>query len=156
MTTKKLEEKKTYFANLRAKRKLAKEATEKMGDFEKQEIEAIQNQLQKISPIGYMFCKMQLNKLWWDGLPGIDCKTFDGRKQNGFIVKKWEKSQLTWCTWIVAKGKDGEDEDKTMYPKEYKLFHRHQVEPIGQEKVEPKQEEIKSVCVKSQEFNFAR
>ena len=67
----------------------------------------------------------------FDGFPYIDCKTYKNWQENGFIVKKGEKSKIDGITWIAPKGKDGEEEDgKGLYPKRYRLFHRSQVEAL--------------------------
>jgi len=82
----------------------------------------------------YMFVKMQMNALGLDGIPYVDAKTFMGWKENGFMVRKGEKSQIDGLTWIAVNGKEIEpaegDEEKHGFvmPKCYHLFHRSQVE----------------------------
>ena len=83
----------------------------------------------------YMFVKLQMNALNLDGIPYVDAKTFMGWKENGFMVRKGEKSQIDGLTWIAVNGKEteapaeGEDEKHGfVMPKCYHLFHRTQVE----------------------------
>jgi hypothetical protein len=79
-----------------------------------------------MSATGYMFCKMQMNTLWFEWLPGLDCKTFKGWKDCGFKVKKGQKSRMFGITWVPYDDKDWEK--GWMYPKVYHLFHTSQVE----------------------------
>ena len=83
----------------------------------------------------YMFVKLQMNALGLDGIPYVDTKTFLGWKENGFMVRKGEKSQIDGLTWIAVNGKEAEapaegDDEKHGFvmPKCYHLFHRSQVE----------------------------
>ena len=67
----------------------------------------------------------------FDGIPYLDCKTFMGWKERGFIVRKGEKSLIAGITWVSVEGKEGEPDDNGFkFPKEYHLFHRSQVEAI--------------------------
>jgi len=91
----------------------------------------------KISVFGYLFVKMQMNKLGLEGTPYIDCKTFIGWKESGFMVRKGERSQIKGITWISAGSRnevvmtDAETgADSYLFPKEYHLFHRSQVEEL--------------------------
>ena len=94
------------------------------------EIEAIiQTHGLKISKTGFMFCKLQMDSLGLDGLPYLDCKTFAGWKENGFVVSKGEKSQIDGITWIPVKDKSDKEKEHLL-PKGYHLFHRSQVEAI--------------------------
>jgi len=71
---------------------------------------------------------MSMRKLKYDGVPYVDCKTFNGWKGAGFQVKRGEKSKISGITWI---GNDpDDDDDKSVYPKMYRLFHKSQVEKI--------------------------
>lgn len=85
-----------------------------------------------ISRTGFMVVSMQMSSQNLDGLPYLDAKTYKGWQENGFQVKKGEKSTLGSITWIGVKGKEakpGEDaKDGFVMPKAYKLFHRSQVE----------------------------
>jgi hypothetical protein len=124
------EEKKVYFQGLRDQWKQAKELSLNKA----QEIQAIiENHGLNISITGYTLVQMQMEKLGLDGLPYLDCKTFNGWRENGFIVKKGEHSKISGITWKNASDKvEGNPEKETsfMLACEYKLFHRSQVEPI--------------------------
>ena len=91
-----------------------------------------------ISAIGFMFVSLQMSTQGLGGLPYLDAKTYKGWKQNGFQVKRGAKSTLSGITWINVGGGDdpdiadtkhkGTDDGGYMFPKEYHLFHRSQVE----------------------------
>ena len=83
----------------------------------------------KISKTGFLFCQLQMQDLGLDGLPYLDCKTFKGWKENGFIVDKGQKSNIDGITWITCQKKENK-EQSYMVPKAYYLFHRSQVHPI--------------------------
>ena len=87
-----------------------------------------------ISATGYMLVSMQMKSQGLNGIPYLDAKTFHGWKENGFKVRKGEKSTISGITWIgiATNSKDEEDETKTGYamPKAYHLFHRSQVDAI--------------------------
>jgi len=124
------EEKAAYFKGLREQWKAAKKIAEEDGE----EIRAIiANHGLNISVTGFVLCAQQMAALGLDGVPYLDCKTFKGWKENGFFVKKGERSRITGLTWIRTDGKEerepGEDEDKSghVFPKAYHLFHRSQV-----------------------------
>ena len=122
------EEKKRYYKNLREEWKKAKE----IADVD--EISAIiNNHGLKISVSGYAFVSSQMKALGLDGIPYLDVKTYGGWKENGFRVRKGEKSQLHGLTWVdINKKQDDDPEDNKGYKmaKAYNLFHRSQVEPI--------------------------
>ena len=86
----------------------------------------------QISYYSFYFIYSAMKKLGLDGLPYVDAKTYNGWKKAGFKVKKGEKAKLRGITWVVFKEKDDDEEEETtyMYPKEYKLFHKSQVEEI--------------------------
>ena len=76
---------------------------------------------------------MQAQQL--EGIPYLDARTFQGWKECGFMVRKGEHSTLSGITWIKAttgseSAEPGEEEKGFVFPKEYHLFHRSQVEPI--------------------------
>lgn len=123
------EEKKAYFAELRAKWNHAKE----MSNIERLKIEAIiANHGMNISATGYAFVAEQMAAQSLDGVPYIDAKTFNGWKENGFIVKKGEKSSLSGITWIkISKEEKSGEVDEFSIPKAYHLFHRSQVQPLN-------------------------
>ena len=129
------EEKKEYYKGLRDRWNAAKSYASE------DEIKAIiSNHGLNISIRGYCFVAMQMKELNLDGLPYLDMKTFQGWKENGFIVQKGQKSQVTGLTWITAdkrdngNGDNADNEEKThsfVMPKAYHLFHRTQVQEIS-------------------------
>ncbi len=123
-------EKQVYFKQLRERWTQAKQM---LNDEKISEVQAIiATHGLKISNTGFMFVSLQMRRQGLDGLPYLDAKTYKGWKENGFQVRKGEKSTLSGITWIAAgAGKDFDHEiDKADYvfPKEYHLFHRSQVE----------------------------
>jgi len=132
MGTKKFtkQEKQQYFEKLRLDWQRSKALAEN-----DMEAEALYREagLKGVSYFSFYFVLKQMKALKLKGLPYIDCKTFHGWRQNGFKIKKGEKSKIKGITWImvkedgkVAKNKDEED-IKFMYPKVYHLFHKSQV-----------------------------
>ncbi len=129
------EEKKEYYKRLRDRWNTAKSYASE------DEIKAIiSNYGLNISIRGYCFVAMQMKELGLEGLPYLDMKTFQGWKENGFMVQKGQRSQVTGLTWINADKKDNgngdntENEEKThsfVMPKAYHLFHRTQVQEIS-------------------------
>ena len=126
------EEKKEYFEGLRLDWKRSKALADS-----DMEAEALFREagLEGVSYYGFYFVFKQMKKLGFKGLPYVDCKTFQGWKQNGFKVKKGEKSKIHGITWIKIENKnekkeetDEKDENVRMYPKVYHLFHKIQVE----------------------------
>jgi hypothetical protein len=88
---------------------------------------------------GFYFVYKQMKALKLEGLPYVDSKTFQGWRQNGFKVKKGEKSKIYGITWMAVKrdnkeNKTDEDDIDYMYPKVYHLFHRSQVEEVEAKK----------------------
>lgn len=128
------EEKAAYFKGLRDKWKAAKKIAEEDGN----EFRAIiENHGLKISVTGFILCSQQMKALGLPGIPYLDCKTYLGWKENGYFVRKGEKSQIMGLTWVTAGAKEKDEpsegeEDKADYvfPKAYHLFHRSQVEEI--------------------------
>jgi len=97
-----------------------------------------------ISLYGFAYCKQSMEEQGLEGTPYIDAKTFQGWKQSGFVVKKGEKSKINGLTWVSANAKNDKAKDDNAkddnaetggfkFPKVYRLFHRSQVEPIGEE-----------------------
>jgi len=84
----------------------------------------------KVSMVSVAFIWQQMIDLKLDGCPVIDAKTFQGWSQSGFKVKKGEHAQLHGITWITSKCKNEDENDKFIFPKVYKLFHKSQVQPI--------------------------
>lgn len=130
------EEKQAYLKKLRDQWKQAKTL------LDEEQISAIQAIIKthgmNISAMGFFFVSLQMKRLELDGLPYLDAKTYKGWKDNGFHVKKGEKSQISGITWINVGGGDdpdiadkdhrGTDDGGYMFPKEYHLFHRTQVD----------------------------
>ncbi len=120
------EQKAEYFANLRQEWQAAKQHAVEHQD----EIGAIiQNHGLNISQTGFSLVSAQMSAHGFDGLPYLDVKTFNGWKDNGYKVKKGEKSVLHSLVWIGA-GTDEDDDDGYVFPKMTVLFHRSQVEEI--------------------------
>jgi hypothetical protein len=119
-----------YFKSLRQRWQAAKKISDNGGAAEFQAI--IENHGLNISMTGFILVSQQMKALGMDGLPYLDAKTFRGWKENGFKVRKGEKSNLSGITWIGVKPKNEDDENKTGYamPKAYHLFHRSQVDPV--------------------------
>lgn len=125
------QQKKEYFRQLRAQWNEAKSL------LTLEKIKAIDAIIRthglKISQTGFLFVSIQMKRQKLEGLPYLDAKTFRGWLDNGFRVRKGEKSTLSGITWISIGDKDaeaGDDEeikDGYMLPKEYHLFHRSQV-----------------------------
>lgn len=90
----------------------------------------------KISQTGFMIVSMDMKQQGFDGLPYLDAKTYKGWKDNGFQVRRGEKSTLGSITWVGVGQKEAtpekpEGKSGFMFPKEYKLFHRSQVDAIA-------------------------
>ncbi len=123
------EEKVAYYKGLRERWQAAKN----VGNEDEVKAVMMQHGL-NFSFRSYMYVKIQLNALGLDGIPYVDTKTFLGWKENGFMVRKGEKSQIDGLTWITVGGKevenpeDGEAEKGYAMPKAYHLFHRSQVD----------------------------
>ena len=122
-------EKKEYFKTLREGWKQAKRMLA-LGKLT--EIEAIiANHGMNVSATGFMFVRIQMEQLGYDGLPYLDAKTYKGWIDSGFRVKKGEHSNLNGITWIGASKGEGDNKEDFMFPKQYNLFHRTQVEAIA-------------------------
>ena len=121
------EQKRKYFKGLRDRWNQAKQdlTAEKIC-----EIEAIiKTHGMNISNTGFFFVSLQMKRQGLDGLPYLDAKTFKGWLDNGFRVRKGEKSTLSGITWIgTGKGEDDDDQSGYVFPKQYHLFHRSQVD----------------------------
>ena len=85
----------------------------------------------KLSYTGFYFTLRSMQSQGLEGLPYVDTKTFDGWVTNGFKVSKGQHSTISGITWLEAKNKkEGDDDDGFLFPKEYHLFHRSQVEAV--------------------------
>ena len=125
------QEKSIYLKNLRTRWKEIKQLS--ISEEDNAEMQAIKETGLNFSQWSFMFTKMSMKAQGLEGLPYIDCKTFKGWKENGYKVKKGEKSKADGITWkSVSSKKEGaiEKTDEYMFPKLYKLFHRSQVEEI--------------------------
>ncbi len=124
-----IEDKKVYFTNLRNDWKQSKEDSEK-DEVAKKLFDALKNPA--FSYTGFYHIYRQMKKQKIEGTPYIDSKTFNKWKEEGFRVKKGEKSSLKGITWLrkKKKGSKEEDEEGVLIPKQYSLFHRKQVEEI--------------------------
>jgi len=127
------EQKREYFKRLRLEWKKSKALAE--NDLQ---AEALFREagLKGVSYNGFYFVLKQMQKLKLKGIPYVDCKTFQGWRENGYKVKKGEKSKIYGITWLSfeakkedkdKKEKPEKDEDKVLYPKVYHLFHKTQV-----------------------------
>ena len=123
------QEKQAYFKSLRDRWQSAKKHADNGGKAEFQAI--ITNHGLNVSMTGFILVYSQMKSQGLDGLPYLDAKTFHGWKENGFKVRKGEKSTITGITWIGInkKGEDSEEiENSYAMPKAYHLFHRSQVD----------------------------
>ena len=128
------EEKKEYFKSLRGKWQTIKNAVDAK---ELDKIKAIiaEHGL-NVSPWSYAFTAASMAYHGFDGIPYLDCKTFQGWHERGFQVRKGERSKIKGIVWIGLgnKSEDPEIAEKSesgyMMPKVYYLFHRSQVDPI--------------------------
>lgn len=121
------EQKADYFKSLRDKWQANKDLADKDGDARSQ-YEAMAKE-GGFSYYGFYFCLMSMRANGFEGLPYVDCKTFNKWREAGFMVKKGEKAKIDGVSWVECK-KDKEDEDGYLYPKNYKLFHKSQVQAI--------------------------
>lgn len=121
-------DKKIYFAELRKQRQKAKELAIEMSEDLSAQFTIAKNKVENLSPYGFMFMYSQLEENWLDGIPAIDTMTYKKRIENGYRVKKGEKSKLRWITRKKIDKKD--EEGSYMIPKAYSVFHRSQVEAI--------------------------
>ena len=129
MKTYTTEQKREYFKGLRERWQTIKSAVD---DKQLDAIKAIiaEHGL-NVSPWSYAFTVSSMKYHGFDGIPYLDCKTFMGWKERGFIVRKGEKSLISGITWVSVEGKEGEANDNGFkFPKEYHLFNRTQVEEL--------------------------
>jgi len=127
------DEKKKYFEDLRLDWQRSKALAE--NDL-KAEALYRESGLTGVSYFSFYYVLKQMKALKLKGLPYVDCKTFGGWTENGYKVKKGEKSKVRGITWLGVKednkvaGKKEEDKIKFLYPKVYHLFHKSQVEEL--------------------------
>lgn len=122
------EEVKAFHAKMREMWEIAKAFSETK-EYDAAWMEAQTTLTKAFSLPAFIFVKKQLEALGLEGTPYVDTKTFSGWIENGFKVKKGEKSVIDGYTFIEVENKK-EGEDNFIAPKTYHLFHRSQVEPI--------------------------
>ena len=130
------EEKREYFKNLRDRWNSVKKSHTEKEISDAQAVIAAHGL--NVSGYSFLFTTIQMEKLGLEGIPYLDAKTFQGWKEAGFQVRKGEKSLLSGITWVGV-GNKSEDPDEAekagdegyLFPKEYHLFHRSQVEPLA-------------------------
>jgi len=119
------EEKQAYFKNLRESWKKSKALADN-----DQVAKAIYNEVGgNFSYYSFYFTLTEMKNLGYDGLPYIDCKTYKGWRDAGFIVRKGEQSKLNGITWLEVGDKEAGETDYVI-PKLYHLFHKSQVEEL--------------------------
>lgn len=126
------DEKKAYFQSLRTRWQTIKEGVTS-GRLD--EIKAIISEHGlNVSPWSFAFTAQSMAANGYDGIPYLDCKTFNGWMDRGFRVKKGEKSRISGIVWLSVdkKNESGDERLESSYkmPKEYHLFHRSQVEEV--------------------------
>ncbi len=123
-------EKQAYFKSLRDRWQEAK----KLSETDQVAKALFQETGGNYSYISFYLTLMDMKAAGLDGVPYIDCKTYNGWKEAGFTVRKGEKSTIKGMTWIhpVSKDEKGNEveDESSVYPKTYNLFHRTQVEEI--------------------------
>ena len=118
---------KEFYQKLRKQQEGAKEQSKD----KKEEINAIiKNHGLDISQTSFVMVENQMIKKGFTGIPYLDMKTFKKWQENGFIVKRGEKSEVKGIVWLDIKDKKT-GEDKMVFPKVYHLFHNSQVEKIA-------------------------
>src|SRR3989304_5232209 len=104
------EQKAAYYKSLRERWNKAKAIANE------DEIKAIMMQHGlNFSVRSYAYVSIQLKALGLEGIPYIDTKTFMAWKENGFMVKKGEKSQIDGITWIGIDGKEATEDGEKEY-----------------------------------------
>ena len=115
------EEKAAYYKAMRDQWQAAKDYSETHAD---EIVEIIAEQGLNISPKSFALIYQQMQALGLEGWPYLDAKTYQGWKENGYQVKKEEKSALKGIRWIEAgpkKNQEPEDDDDGgyMFPRVY-------------------------------------
>ena len=86
----------------------------------------MKNELKKISEKNFALIQKQMQENGMDGIPYRDAKTYKKWQEEGFQVKKGEKSKLHAVMIIEKETKKGIKK----FAKKYFLFHKSQVEKI--------------------------
>lgn len=130
------EQKDAYFKKLRERWNMSKKLSENDQVARALYIESKSG----ISYTSFYFVLLDMRNQGLDGLPYIDCKTYDGWLDAGFQVKKGQTVKIHGIAWKGIKTKENgktemvnskdDDDIDYMFPKMYNLFHRSQVEPI--------------------------
>lgn len=134
----------TRQAELRARWKAVKESAT-AGEMAEAEAAMATHGLD-VSTTGYVLALRLMRQAGLDGIPYLDCKTFQGWKKSGFCVRKGEKTighGISWVTVGNRQGDDGEEKGGFCFPKSYALFHSSQVDPIGENPTPEKSESRK-------------
>lgn len=86
---------------------------------------------------GIAYVWEQMERLGFEGLPHIDCKTLKYWKEAGYRLKNNQSCLIKGITFkkiTSKKENEGKSQDEKeavySYPKVYNLFHSSQVEPI--------------------------
>ena len=126
-------ERKAYMASLRNQWQAAKKTAENPEVKGLYQLLMAQSPEMRISMYSFAFVLSDMRRVGMDGLPYLDCKTFNSWKDCGFKVKKGEKSQIHGIVWksFETQEKDNKGQNlEFLFPKAYALFHRSQVEAI--------------------------
>jgi phospholipid N-methyltransferase len=110
------------------------------------------------SPTGYKIVAMEMAQQKLEGIPYVDAKTYKGWLENGFQVRKGEKSTLGSITWVGVGKKEptpAKPEGKSgfLFPKSYNLFHRSQVDAVGSPTDKPTKSPEKRVYAEKKQSN---
>ena len=128
------QDKKAYMAELRLRWQAAKRTADDPQVKGLYELLREQSPELRISAYSFAYVLSVMRRAGLEGLPYLDCKTFNSWKDCGFKVKKGEKAQIHGIVWksFETKEKDGNgDNIEFMFPKAYALFHKSQVEPLN-------------------------
>jgi len=131
------EQKQKYFKKLRERWAESKKLAEKDETAKALYKEAFSTTTTgNISYWSFYFTLQDMRANGFDGIPYVDCKTYQGWLKSGFRVKRGEKSRISGIVWLAPMVRDEEtgelveDESGIRFPKLYHLFHRSQVEEI--------------------------
>ena len=123
------DDKKAYFAELRAKFANAKAQSERYKNRYAQACELIGRQ-PSITNFTLILLELE-NTNYKDYTPYVDICTFNEWKARGFKVTNGQTALSHGITWLEIKDKEGkEKENKTLIPKTFAVFGKHQVESI--------------------------
>ena len=126
-------DKKTHMAELRQRWQAAKKETENPATKSLYALLREQSPEMRISFYSFAFVLAAMQRADMEGLPYLDCKTFNEWKNCGFMVKKGEKSKIQGLVWKSFKTKEENEKGEKLeflFPKAYALFHKSQVEAL--------------------------